>query len=293
MTKTLSAGEHFRSAVAQNKPLQIVGAINPYCAMMAEKIGYQAIYLSGSGVASASYGLPDLGITTIDNVVTDINRITSASTIPLLVDADTGWGSALNIARTIQQFEKAGAAGCHIEDQVVAKRCGHRPNKMIVSTVEMVDRLKTAVDARTDHNFVIMARTDALASEGLTETIERIEHYVNAGADMIFPEAVESLEVYQTITSKTKVPVLANLTEFGKTPLFDLNQLNQAGIAMALYPLTVFRAMNAAAEHTYLTIKQQGTQKNCIDQLQTRDKLYDYLNYHHYEDILDRLFTKE
>lgn len=293
MKNVNSAGLKLREAVQKNPPLQIVGAINAYSAMMAERIGFKALYLSGAGVANASYGLPDLGITSLDNVLDDVRRITSAVSLPLLVDADTGWGSAFNIARTIRQMIKAGAAGIHIEDQVQAKRCGHRPGKAIVSKEEMVDRIKAAVDARTDADFVIMARTDALAVEGMEAALERAQLCVEAGADMIFPEALTKLEQYQQFTKTLKVPVLANITEFGATPLFSLNELKSAGVGLALYPLSAFRAMNAAAENVYKTILHDGTQKSVIDKMQTREQLYDYLNYYSYEKKLDELFKVE
>jgi methylisocitrate lyase len=293
MTRDLTPGMRFRQAVDQERPLQIVGTINAYTAIMAEKTGYQALYISGAGVANASYGLPDLGITSLDNVLEDVRRITDATTLPVLVDIDTGWGSAFNIARTIKQMIKAGAAAVHMEDQVQAKRCGHRPNKAIVTQQEMVDRIVAAVDARTDDSFVIMARTDAVANEGLAAGIERAIAYIDAGADMIFAEAITSLEDYKTFTEAVKVPVLANITEFGKTPLFTVDELNQAGIRLVLYPLSAFRAMNAAALNVYQTIRNEGTQKALIDKMQTRNELYSFLDYQAFENKLDELFAKE
>ena len=293
MTKELTAGQRFRHAVAKEQPLQIVGTINAYTALLAEKTGYKALYISGAGVANASYGLPDLGITSLDNVLrTDVMRITDVTTLPVLVDIDTGWGGAFNIARTIKQMIKAGAAAVHMEDQVQAKRCGHRPNKAIVSQQEMVDRITAAVDARTDDTFVIMARTDAVANEGLQAGIERALAYVQAGADMIFAEAITTLQDYQTFTQAVTVPVLANITEFGKTPLFTLEELKQAHIAMVLYPLSAFRAMNAAALNVYQTIREQGTQKSVLEQMQTRAQLYQFLNYQAFEDKLDSRSNK-
>jgi len=289
----ITAGQKLRDAVAAEQPLQIVGAINAYHARMAERTGYRALYLSGGGVAAGSLGMPDLGISTIDDVLTDVRRITDVSSLPLLVDADTGFGGAFNIARSIRSLIKAGAAGCHIEDQVAAKRCGHRPGKAIVSSEEMVDRIKAAVDARTDASFVIMARTDALASEGLEAAIARAEACVAAGADMIFPEAVTDLAQYRAFADRVKVPILANITEFGSTPLFTLDELRSASVGLALYPLSAFRAMNAAALNVYKHIRADGTQKNVLDTMQTRAELYDYLDYHSYEDKLDQLFAKD
>ena len=291
--KTLSPGQKFREAVANNSPLQVVGTINAYAAMMAEKVGHQAIYLSGGGVANASYGLPDLGMTSLNDVLEDVRRITSASSLPLLVDIDTGWGGAFNIARTIRDMEKAGAAAVHIEDQVAQKRCGHRPNKAIVSKEEMVDRVKAAADARTDDDFVIMARTDALQVEGIDAAIERACLCVEAGADMIFPEAMQTLDEYQRFVDAVKVPTLANITEFGATPLFNCEQLAGAGIDLVLYPLSAFRAMNQAALNVYQTLLNDGTQEAALDTMQTRMELYDYLGYHDYEQTLDRLFADE
>jgi methylisocitrate lyase len=290
---TNSAGQKLRAAVAAEQPLQVVGAINAYHARMAERTGYRALYLSGGGVAAGSLGMPDLGISTIDDVLTDVRRITDASSLPLLVDADTGFGGAFNIARSIRSLIKAGAAGCHIEDQVQAKRCGHRPGKAIVPSEEMVDRIKAAVDARTDDSFVIMARTDALASEGLEAAIARAEACVAAGADMIFPEAVTDLAQYRAFADRMKVPILANITEFGATPLFTLDELRSAGVGLALYPLSAFRAMNAAALNVYKHIREDGTQKNVVDTMQTRAELYDFLDYHAYEQKLDELFAKD
>ncbi len=260
---------------------------------MAERTGYRAVYLSGGGVAAGSLGMPDLGISTIDDVLTDVRRITDVCSLPLLVDADTGFGGAFNIARTIRSLIKAGAAGCHIEDQVQAKRCGHRPGKQIVSSEEMVDRIKAAVDARTDESFVIMARTDALASEGLQAAVDRAAACVEAGADMIFPEAVRELDEYRAFAERTRVPILANLTEFGATPLFTLEELRTANVGLALYPLSAFRAANAAALRVYETIRRDGTQLAAVDAMQTRADLYDFLEYHTYEQKLDELFAKE
>jgi methylisocitrate lyase len=286
-------GSKFRQALAQEKPLQLVGTINAYTAIMAKKAGYKAIYLSGAGVANASYGLPDLGMTNLKDVLEDVVRITSSCDLPLLVDADTGWGNALNITRTVQQLIKAGAAGLHIEDQVQAKRCGHRPGKEIVEPQEMVDRIKTAVAAKTDPHFVIMARSDALATEGLPATIDRFKAYVAAGAEMIFAEAVTELSQYKAITQAIKVPVLANITEFGKTPLFTVRELADQDISIVLYPLSAFRAMNKAALKMYKTIRETGTQKSLLDQMQTREELYEFLNYHHYEDLMDRILKNK
>ncbi len=285
-----SAGQRFRTALAENKPLQIVGAINAYCAMLAESAGHNAIYLSGAGVANASYGLPDLGITSLNDVAIDVERICSASELPLLVDIDTGWGGAFNIARSIRTLERAGAAAVHIEDQVAQKRCGHRPNKAIVSKEEMVDRVKAAVDAKTDPDFVIMARTDALAVEGMAAAIDRAVACVEAGADAIFPEAMQELSQYQQFTDALDVPVLANITEFGQTPLFNCSQLQEVGIAMALYPLSAFRAMSKAALDVYSSIAAQGDQNAVLSHMQTRAELYEVLGYHDYENKLDELF---
>lgn len=288
-----AAGLKFRDAMIESSPLQVVGTINAYTALMAEQIGHKAIYLSGGGVANASYGLPDLGMTSLDNVVEDVSRITEACELPLLVDVDTGWGGAFNIARTTKAMIKSGAAAMHMEDQVSQKRCGHRPNKAIVSTSEMVDRIKAAVDARYDDSFVIMARTDALAVEGLDAAIDRSSAFIEAGADMIFAEAVTELDQYQSFVSSLGVPILANITEFGATPLFSLEELRQAGVSLALYPLSAFRAMNKAAENTYRTILEVGHAKGIVDSMQTRSELYEYLNYHEFERKLDDLFKAD
>ena len=292
MTAT-SPGAKFRAALAAEAPLQVPGTICAYHAILAEKTGYKAIYLSGGGVAAGSLGVPDLGITTLDDVLTDVLRITNASTLPLLVDVDTGFGaSAFNIARTVRSPVKAGAAALHIEDQVGAKRCGHRPGKELVSQTEMVDRIKAAVDARPDPAFVIMARTDALAVEGLQAAIDRACACVEAGADMIFPEAITELAMYRRFVDAVRVPVLANITEFGQTPLFTLLELEDAGVALALYPLSAFRAMNSAALNVYRTLRRDGTQKAALDTMQTRAELYEFLGYHAYEAKLDALFAK-
>lgn len=288
-----SAGANFRAALARHQPLQIVGTINAYCAMLAESAGHQAIYLSGAGVANASYGMPDLGITSLNDVAMDVDRICSATDLPLLVDIDTGWGGAFNIARSIKTLEKAGAAAVHIEDQVAQKRCGHRPNKAIVSQSEMVDRVKSAVDARNDDDFVIMARTDALAVEGMDAAIARAVACVEAGADAIFPEAMLELEQYQKFSDAVQVPVLANITEFGQTPLFNSKDLAGAGVAMVLYPLSAFRAMSKAALDVYTAIGRDGDQQAVLAQMQTRAELYDVLGYHAYEEKLDALFEKQ
>ncbi|MCI5105113.1 MAG: methylisocitrate lyase [Pseudomonadales bacterium] len=288
---TLTPGARFRQAIADNKPLQVVGTINAYSAIMAEKIGHQAIYLSGGGVANASYGLPDLGMTSLNDVIADVQRITSASSLPLLVDIDTGWGGAFNIAKTIRDMEKAGAAAVHMEDQVAQKRCGHRPNKEIVSTEEMVDRIKAAVDARTDPDFFIMARTDAFAQEGLELALERAKAYVTAGADGIFAEAIKTEEHYRAFSEALDVPILANITEFGQTELWNKQQLGEWGAALVLYPLSAFRAMSKAAEMVYQSILAEGDQKQVLDSMQTREELYDYLGYHDYEKKLDSLFA--
>ncbi|EUD09124.1 methylisocitrate lyase [Providencia alcalifaciens] len=288
-----SAGQKFREAINHESPLQLVGTINANHALLAQQAGYKAIYLSGGGVAAGSLGLPDLGISTLDDVLIDIRRITDVCDLPLMVDADIGFGpSAFNVARTVKSIAKAGAAGLHLEDQVGAKRCGHRPNKEIVSTQEMVDRIKAAVDARVDEKFVIMARTDALAVEGLEAALERANAYIEAGADMLFPEAITELSMYQQFTRHTQVPVLANLTEFGQTPLFTLDELRSVGIAIALYPLSAFRAMNKAAEQVYTTLRQEGTQKNVVPLMQTREELYKSINYYQYEEKLDALFSQ-
>jgi len=289
---TSSAGRLLRDAIAAESPLQIVGAINANHALLAERAGYRAIYLSGGGVAAGSLGLPDLGITTLDDVLVDVRRIVNVCKLPLLVDIDTGFGpSAFNISRTITTLIAAGAAGAHIEDQVGAKRCGHRPNKELVSKEEMVDRIRAAVDARGDNSFVIMARTDAIAGEGMDAAIDRARAYVAAGADAIFPEAIRDLDGYKKFTAAVNVPVLANITEFGLTPLFTTDELKGAGVAMALYPLSAFRAMNKAAENVYETIRKEGTQKNVIDSMQTREELYERINYYEYERSLDK-FSK-
>ena len=288
-----SAGTRFRTALAAEKPLQVPGAICAYHALLAERSGFKAIYLSGGGVAAGSLGLPDLGISNLDDVLTDVRRITDASSLPLLVDVDTGFGaSAFNIARTVRSLIKFGAGAMHIEDQVGAKRCGHRPGKELVSQSEMVDRVKAAVDARTDPDFVIMARTDALAVEGLQAAIDRARAYVEAGADMIFPEAITELPMYRQFAAAVKVPVLANITEFGQTPLFTVAELRSAGVAIALYPLSAFRAMNKAALGVYQGLRRDGTQKALVDSMQTRAELYDYLGYLAYEQKLDALYAK-
>jgi methylisocitrate lyase len=286
-----SPGSRFRAAVAQERPLQVVGAINAYVARMAEACGFKALYISGGGVAANSLGVPDLGISTMDDVLIDIRRITDACSLPVLVDADTGWGGAFNIARTVKSFIKFGAAGLHIEDQVQAKRCGHRPGKEIVSKDEMVDRIKAAVDARTDPEFVIMARTDALAIEGIDKTIERAIACAGAGADMIFPEAITDLAMYRRFKDAVKVPILANITEFGFTPLYTRAELGSVGVDIVLHCCSAYRAMNAAALATYEAIRRDGTQKNVLDRMQTRADLYKYLDYHAYEAKLDRLFA--
>ncbi len=279
----------FKQAVAAEKPLQVVGAINANHALLAKRAGYSAIYLSGGGVAAGSLGIPDLGITTLDDVLTDVRRITNVCDLPLLVDADTGFGpSAFNIARTVKELIKAGASALHIEDQVGAKRCGHRPNKELVSQSEMCDRIKAAVDARTDDAFTIMARTDALANEGLDAVLERAHAYVQAGADMIFPEAITDLETYKKLSSTLSVPILANITEFGKTPLFTVDQLRDVGVGIVLYPLSAFRAMNKAAELVYETIRKTGSQSSVIDTMQTREELYERIDYYSYESTLDK-----
>ena len=289
----MTPGLLFKKAIEAERPLQVIGAINAYHAKLAEKTGYKAIYLSGGGVAAGSLGVPDLGISTLEDVLIDIRRITDSSSLPLLVDVDTGFGGAFNIARTIRSVEKSGAAAVHIEDQIQAKRCGHRPNKSIVSQNEMVDRIKSAVDAKNDENFVIMARTDALAVEGLQSAIDRACACVEAGANMIFPEAINDLDTYKKFTNSVDVPVLANITEFGATPLFSLDELNSVGIAIALYPLSAFRAMNKAALNIYKGLREEGTQKNLVEQMQTREELYEFLDYHEYEKKLDQLFKKE
>jgi methylisocitrate lyase len=290
MTNPTSAGQRLRDAIRDEQPLQIVGTINAYSAMLAQRVGYRAIYLSGGGVANASYGLPDLGITTLNDVLEDVRRITAAVTSPLLVDIDTGWGGAFNIGRTVKEMIRGGAAAAHIEDQVAQKRCGHRPNKAIVSSAEMTDRIKAAADAKTDAAFVLMARTDALAIDGLSAVVDRAGAFVEAGADAIFAEAMTDLDMYAQVVRAVNVPVLANITEFGATPLFTTEQLGSVGIAMALYPLSAFRAMSQAALNVYRAIRTEGTQQSVVDTMQTRMDLYDYLGYHDYERKLDALF---
>jgi len=288
-----SAGARFWRALEQERPLQVVGTVNAYAALLAKKAGFQAIYLSGAGVANYSHGLPDLGITTLGDVCEDIRRITYICDLPLLVDADTGWGSAFMIGRTVREMIRAGAAGCHFEDQVAVKRCGHRPGKALVETAEMADRIKAAIDARSDDRFVIMARTDAHAVEGQQAAIDRAATYVAAGADMIFAEALTTLEEYRQFTTAIDVPVLANLTDFGMTPYFTVDELEQAGVQIALYPLAATRAMVAAAEAMYRTIRVEGTQSGVVDAMQPRDDLYEVLGYHEYEEKLDRLFVEQ
>lgn len=290
---TLTPGNRLRAAVETHRPLAVVGAINAYAAILAEHAGHHALYLSGGGVAASSMGVPDLGITSLEDVLTDARRITSVTELPLLVDADTGWGSAFNIARTVREFARAGVAGMHIEDQVQAKRCGHRPGKAIVSQAEMVDRVKAAVDARTDDSFVIMARTDALAVEGIDAAIERALACVAAGADMVFPEALTSLDEYRRFVDAVAVPVLANITEFGKTPLFTQHELGSVGVGLVLYPLSAFRAMSKAALGVYGAIAAEGTQTGVLDEMQTREELYQHLGYYEYERKLDELFAEE
>ena len=286
----MSAGARFWQALEQERPLQIAGTINAFSALLAEDAGFKAIYLSGAGVANASFGLPDLAMTTLNDVCEDVRRISAVTKLPLLVDADTGWGGAFMIGRTVHEMTRAGAAGCHFEDQVGVKRCGHRPGKALVETGEMVDRIKAAVDARTDDRFSIMARTDAHAVEGQQAALDRSAAYVEAGADMIFAEALTTLPEYQQFTDTINAPVLANLTEFGKTPTFTTEELEKVGVSMALYPLSAFRAMSKAALHVYQTIRTDGTQLGAIDTMQTRDELYDVLGYHKYEKKLDQLF---
>ena len=289
----MSAGARFRQALEAENPLQVVGTINAYSALLAENAGFRAIYLSGAGVANASYGLPDLAMTTLNDVCEDIRRISSATDMPLLVDADTGWGGAFMIGRTVSEMTRAGAAGCHIEDQVGVKRCGHRPGKALVETAEMVDRIKAAVDGRSDDEFIIMARTDAHAVEGQQAALDRSAAYVEAGADIIFAEALTTLEEYQQFTSAVDAPVLANLTEFGKTPMFTTTELADSGVKLVLYPLSAFRAMSRAAENVYRALREEGTQKSVIETMQTRDELYEVLGYHEYEDKLDELFAEK
>jgi methylisocitrate lyase len=293
LTALPSAGAKLRAAIATEKPLQVVGAINAYAARMAEATGFRALYLSGGGVAANSLGLPDLGISTMDDVLIDIRRISEATSLPMIVDADTGWGGAFNIARTVNSFIKAGAAGLHIEDQVQSKRCGHRPGKEVVAQGEMIDRIKACVDARQDAGFVIMARSDALASHGLDEMIERLVACVAAGADAVFPEAITDLAMYRKVSDAVKVPVLANITEFGKTPLYTREELGAAGVDIVLHCCSAYRAMNLAALKVYQAIRRDGTQKNVVADMQTRDDLYKYLDYHAYEQKLDALFSKE
>ncbi len=287
-----SAGSKFRIAVAEEAPLQVMGAITAYAGLMAKRVGYKALYLSGGGVAANSLGVPDLGISSMEDVLIDARRIVDATSMPLLVDIDTGWGGAFNIARTIKTFTRAGVAAVHMEDQVGQKRCGHRPGKEVVPLAEMVDRVKAAVDAKTDSSFVLMARTDAAAVEGIDSAIERACAYVEAGADMIFPEAMTSIEDYRKFKAAVKVPILANLTEFGSTPFYTTDELREAGVDIALYCCGAYRAMNKAALNFYETVRREGTQKNIIDTLQSRAELYDYLNYHSYEDKLDGLFSQ-
>jgi methylisocitrate lyase len=288
-----SAGARLRTALAQERPLQVVGTVNAYSALLAGRAGFRAIYLSGAGVANASFGLPDLGITSLNDVCEDVRRIAGATALPLLVDADTGWGAAFNISRTMADLVRAGAAGCHLEDQVQTKRCGHRPGKALVSPEEMVDRLKAAVDGRTDREFVLMARTDAHAVEGQQAAIERAQRYVEAGADMIFAEALTTLDEYRQFTEAVRVPVLANITEFGKTPLFTVAELASAGVSLVLYPLSAFRAMSKAAESVYGAIRRDGTQRSVMDTMQSRVELYEVLRYLDYERKLDELFSRE
>ncbi|BAX60591.1 methylisocitrate lyase [Burkholderia stabilis] len=291
-THLQSAGAKFRAAVAAEQPLQVVGAITAYAAKMAQAVGFKAVYLSGGGVAANSLGIPDLGISTMEDVLIDANRITNATDLPLLVDIDTGWGGAFNIARTVRSFIKAGVAAVHMEDQVGQKRCGHRPGKEVVPTGEMVDRIKSAVDARTDDQFVIMARTDAAAAEGIDSAIERAVAYVEAGADMIFPEAMKTLDDYRRFKAAVKVPILANLTEFGSTPFFTTDELREANVDIALYCCGAYRAMNKAALNFYETVRRDGTQKAAVPTMQTRAELYDFLGYHEYERKLDELFAQ-
>lgn len=288
-----TSAKSLRASLADEKPLQVVGAINAYAALMAERIGFRAIYLSGAGVANASFGMPDLGMTTLNDVLDDVRRITAASRLPLLVDVDTGWGHAFMVGRTVREMIRAGAAGIHIEDQVAAKRCGHRPGKALVPAGEMVDRIKAAVDARTDPDFVIMARTDAVAVEGLDAAIERACCYREAGADMLFPEALLSIEDYRRFADAIDLPLLANMTEFGVTPLFSVDELAAAGVSLVLYPLSAFRAMNAAALQVFREIRDKGTQEGVVEKMQSRSELYDFLGYHDYERMLDNIFGKE
>lgn len=293
MTKTNSPGARFREALRIEQPLQVVGVVNAYCALLAERAGFRALYLSGAGVANASHGLPDLGLTGFADVLEDARRITAASDLPLLADIDTGFGGAFTIARTVRELGRAGAAAIHLEDQVGTKRCGHRPGKRLVSDDEMTDRVKAALDARVDDRFVVMARTDAYSVEGLDRAIERARRYVDAGADMIFAEAMTTLDEYRRFADAVRAPVLANVTEFGRTPMFTTDELRDAGVSIALYPLSAFRAMSAAAVEVFQMVRRQGTQKSLLDKMQTRDALYDVLGYHGYETKLDELFGKE
>lgn len=293
MSSLPSPGARFRAALAAEQPLQIAGTINAYAALLAQRAGFRALYLSGAGLANASYGLPDLGMTSLDDVLVDARRITSRVELPLLVDIDTGWGHAFNIARTVRELARAGVAAVHLEDQVAAKRCGHRPGKELVATAEMCDRIRAAADAKTDPDFVLLARTDAAASEGVSAAIARAQSYLAAGADMIFAEALTTLDDYRQFTAAVKAPVLANLTEFGKTPLFTVAEMRTAGIAMVLYPLSAFRAASAATANVYQTIRRDGTQQAAVPTMQTRAELYDVLDYHAYEQKLDQLFKKE
>jgi len=288
MTTATTPGTRFREAVETERPLQVVGTINAYCALLAERAGFRALYLSGAGVANASFGLPDLAVTSLNDVAEDARRITGITEIPLLVDCDTGWGSPLTIARTVREMTRAGVAAIHLEDQIDIKRCGHRPGKQVVPTQQMVDRLSAAADARTDDTLVLMARTDAAAVEGLQGAIDRAGRYVDAGADMIFAEALTDLDQFRQFTASVSVPVLANMTEFGRTPLYTVDQLKGAGVRLVLYPLTVFRAMSAAARDVYQTLRSAGTQSALLDRLQTRDELYETLNYHHFEQLLSQ-----
>ena len=293
MCASVSPGQRLRQSIVDNRPLKILGTVNAYSALLAEQAGHKAIYLSGAGVANASYGIPDLGITSLEDVLIDVRRITDVTELPLLVDIDTGWGGAFNIAKTIRSMTQYGAAGVHIEDQVSQKRCGHRPNKELVDTAEMVDRIKAAVDSRTDDSFLIMARTDALANEGMAGAIERSQAYIEAGADALFAEAVSSLEQYSAFSQAVPVPVLANITEFGATPLFSCDELADAGVSMVLYPLSAFRAMSKAANTVYQHLAQEHNQQELLDSMQSREQLYQTLDYHKYEDTLDQLFTTQ
>lgn len=293
MDETMTPGALLRAAIAKEKPLQMVGTVNAYAALLAERTGFRALYLSGAGVANAAFGLPDLGMTTLTDVLEEVRRITSVSRLPLLVDADTGWGHAFMIGRTVREMVRAGAAGMHIEDQVASKRCGHRPGKALVSTEEMEDRIRAAVDARVDPGFVIMARTDAVAGEGIEAAIERACRYRDAGADMLFPEALTGLDQYRRFAAAVGIPILANITEFGVTPLFTVEELASAGVSLALYPLSAFRAMSAAAVRVYREIRERGTQQGVVESMQSRAELYDVLGYHEYERKLDELFGRE